>query len=335
MARAGHSREFAMRLAKTLLLALTATGVGAAQAAPPLTAGANAFITLGTMGGPVASPTRSQPANVLLVGKDAYLVDAGDGAAGRLATAGIPLTNVRAVFLSHLHFDHTGGLGAVLGLRYQTDVPGVLTVYGPPGTRKLVDGIVASMEPGAEGGYGLPGAKFVPPASTVRVVELSGGETLALGGMKVTVAENSHYSWAPGSPEAARFKSLSLRFDLPDRSIVYTGDTGPSASVERLARGADLLVSEMIDVPATVANVRRNNPSLQGPALDAMVRHLSTHHLTPEQVGELAARADVKRVVITHNVPGPSDRATTERSLVGIRTRFGGRVTIANDLDRF
>ena len=59
-----------------------------------------------------------------------------------------------------------------MGLRYAINMPGVLTVYGPPGTKRMVDGIVASMQPTSEAGYGVPGAVRVPPESTVRVVEL-------------------------------------------------------------------------------------------------------------------------------------------------------------------
>lgn len=297
--------------------------------------GADVFVTLGTMGGPVVNPRRSQPANLLVRGGEAYLIDVGDGAAQRLAGAGVRLPQLRAVFISHLHFDHTGGLAAVLGLRYQTDVPGVLTIYGPPGTRRLVDGIVASMEPAAEAGYGIPGARRISPATTVSVVELAGGGAVKLGDMAVTAAENSHYSFAPGSPEAARHKSLSYRFDMPGRSIVYTGDTGPSATVERLARRAGMLVSEMIDLEATLALVRRTTPGMPAPAFAAIRRHLADHHLSPEQVGRLAAAAGVSRVVVTHMVPGSHDPADLARYRAGISRHFRGPVSFAKDGDRF
>jgi ribonuclease BN (tRNA processing enzyme) len=102
-----------------------------------------------------------------------------------------------------------------------------------------------------------------------------------------------------------------------------------------LAKGADLLVSEIIDVDATVANVRRNNPSLTGPAFDGLVQHLVRHHLTPEQVGELASAAGVKVVVLTHQVPGSSDPADLVRYKAGVNKHFNGHVFVANDLDSF
>lgn len=317
-----------------LMLAAAAPVMASAQPAPAAST-PDVFITLGTMGGPVASRDRSQPANALVVDGRIYLVDVGDAAAQQLARAGYTLPAVKAIFLSHLHVDHTGGLAAILGLRNQTKVPGRLTVYGPPGTGELVDGIVASMQPAALAGYGIVGQPWAPPADGVTVVELGGGETVPVDGMTVTTAQNTHYDFAPGSAEDRAYKSLSLRFDLPGRSIVYTGDTGPSAAVERLASGADLLVSEMIDLPSTMATVARNSPSMPAAAKQQLEQHLSTHHLTPEEVGQLAARAKVGAVVVTHFAGGTPDKAGSTAYIARIRAIYPGSVTLADDLDRY
>jgi ribonuclease BN (tRNA processing enzyme) len=317
-------------------LALAVWTAAAPAIAQPAPAGlADAFITLGTMGGPVPSKDRSQPANALVHQGKVYLIDAGDGTVQQLARAGILLPRVRAVFLSHLHADHTGGLSAVLALRNQTNQRDRLTVYGPPGTRELVAGMVASMQPAARVGYGIAGQPWMPPADTVTVIELLGGDVLDVDGMKVTAAQNSHYDFAAGSTEDRNYKSLSLRFDMPGRSIVYTGDTGPSAAVEALAKGADLLVSEMIDLAGTMANVARNSPDMPPAAKANLEQHLSTHHLTPDAVGQLAARAGVKAVVITHFAAGTPDPTRTKGYLAQIAAQYRGKVTLANDLDRF
>lgn len=293
------------------------------------------WVTLGTMGGPMPFATRSQPANALIWPGKAWLIDCGDGAVEQLAKAGMTPRGTTTLFLSHLHFDHTGGVAALIGLRHQLNAPGKLIIYGPPGTEALVKGIVASMRPAAEAGYGLPDEKIVDPAATVEVHELVGGAVLTVDGVKVSVVQNSHYSFAPGSDLDRRFKSLSYRFDLLHRSIVYTGDTGPSAAVDALGKGADLLVSEMIDVGATVAEVRRQIPNMPAEQTDVMRRHLAEHHLTPEQVGEMAARMGVRQIVVTH-LAGPTGM---HRQLAGhmraISARTAATVTIANDLDRF
>ena len=167
------------------------------------------------------------------------------------------------------------------------------------------------------------------------MLELVGGSVVRVGDATVTVAENTHYTFAPGSEDAERYKSLALRFDLPDRSIVYTGDTGPSVAVEGLARGADLMVGEMIDVAATVAQLRRTMPEMPPVMLEATTRHLNAHHLSATQLGQLAARAGAKRLVVTHEVPGSIDASDLARYRADIAREFTGPVTIANDLDRF
>ena len=320
------------------LLALSLSPAGA-QGTDPATEGRmqaeDRWITLGTRGGPIASATRSQPANLLMHGRRAFLVDAGDGTAGQLAKAGVPANRLEAIFISHLHFDHTAGLAGILGLRWQTNAPNRLTVYGPPGTAELVEGLLASMVPGTTAGYGVPGAPQRNARDQVEVIELRDRATVQLDGMAVRARSNTHYSFVPGSDLAARFQSLSFRFDLPRRSIVYSGDTGPSPAVEELARGADLLVAEMMDVEDTIAKVRLNSPNLDPRVAAGMETHLRTHHLLPGDVGALAARAGVGAVVITHFVGEETGSPAHLGYLREIAERYEGPVVIAADLEAF
>lgn len=327
-----------LRLTTAVALAIAAVCGAKAQAgeAPPaIQAPVPAWVTLGTMGGPVPFAGRSQPANALLWPQEAWLIDCGDGTMEQLAKIGQMPGSAKVLFISHLHFDHTGGVAALIGLRYQTHAPGKLTIYGPPGTKALVDGIVASMKPAADAGYGLPGEPNVNPADTVMVRELVDGETVAINAVTIRAVQNSHYSFSPGSTQDQAFKSYSYRFDLPGRSILYTGDTGPSSAVEQLGKGADLLVSELIDVEATVAMVRRIAPDQTGSQLEAMRRHLTEHHLSPDQVGDMAARMGVKRVVVTHlaGATGMSDKTSDYAKTIAARSHVP--VSIASDLDRF
>ena len=312
-------------LAKLILLASSAFGC-----APSVAASEPArFVTLGTMGGPLPHAARSQPANVLVSDGNVYVVDAGDGAAGQLAKAGIALGDVDGIFLSHLHADHVSGLGAIIMLRLAGLTTDPIAVYGPPGTRRMVDGIIAAMGPVLETGYGKANVALPDPKAVVRVTEIGNGWSAELGGAKISAVRNTHYG------DQVIAQSLAYRFDVKGGSIVYTGDTGPSPAVERLAKGADILFAEMIDVELTLARIRRLNPSLGGPQQDGIAKHLAAQHLAPEQVGDLATRAKVSQVVVTHLVPGSTDEDRLAAYVERIKSRFQGRVQIAKDLDTF
>jgi ribonuclease BN (tRNA processing enzyme) len=318
-----------------LALSLAVAPLAALHAQAPVRTTGYQWVTLGTVGGPLPAPGRGQPANLLHDGKQAILIDAGDGAASQMLKAGVPFPQLKAVFLSHLHFDHIGGLFAVLALRNQTGFATVpLTVYGPKGTGALIAGLASAMQLSTEAGYGYAGASWTSPWQGVQVVELNDGDSVSVGDVKVTAAANSHFSYEPGSIEASRFVSLSYRFDTPRRSIAYTGDTGPSAAVTRLARGADLLVSEMVDLETVMAMVDRVAPNLPKAERDGMQKHLAEQHLSTRQVGEMARSAGVKQVVVTH-LAGGGPPANAPRYVEEIRREYRGPVTIASDLDRF
>lgn len=308
------------------LLLCLATWVSAAQ---PDELG---FLTLGTAGGPDSNGLRGQPANVLLSGNAAWLIDAGDGAATSLAKTGIRITGLKGVLLSHLHFDHTGGMLAVLGLRMQLNASGPLDIYGPPGTRRFIEGLQAGMEPARAAAYGMPGQQW---HDNLNIHEISDGDGFKLGRVQVTAVQNSHYASSINTGNSEGFVSLSFRFDTPERSIVYSGDTGPSAALTHLAQDADLLVIEMMDSPVVIANLLKANPAMNRAALNGLEQHFITHHLSPEQVATLAAAARVKSLVVTHFMPGADtpEQESHYRSL--LQQHYGGPITFARDLEKY
>jgi ribonuclease BN (tRNA processing enzyme) len=286
------------------------------------------FTTLGTMGGPVADLRRSQPANLLHNDKQAVLIDSGDGTAEQLAKAGVELKTVRTVILSHLHIDHTGGLYALIAMRYQQHIPGQLLIYGPSGTKQTVDGLLAAQKPLSDLSVAENPRIEDLPASTVKVVEITDGSTFSIGSVKVTGATNSHY----GSENTKRYQSLSFRFDTPDRSIVYTGDTGPSSNVQRLARGADLLVSEIIDPDAELAKLKATRSDIPFYAGRFLKKHFEDEHLTADQAGLLAQRSGARELVLTHNA---LDDAGVNKARRTIASHFKGPIVFADDLDNY
>jgi ribonuclease BN (tRNA processing enzyme) len=291
----------------------------------------SSLITLGTGGGPVLNPVRSQPAFVLMNETRPVLIDCGEGAMSQLKRAGIEFREVGEIFLTHHHFDHIGSLFTCLGLNMMTMRRTPLAIHGPRGTARILEGLLSACDVPQEQGFGVAGQTMPHPRDFVLVREMSPGDVVRLGTMTVTACENTHYR-----PEAAFGAegpvSLSFRFDMPERSIVVTGDTGECLSLERLARGADLMIGEMMDLELTMGRVRANNPQVPDVQIDRIRQHLASHHLSPEQLGDLAARAGVAHVVAVHFPPGVATPETAGGYVERIAARFTGRVEIGQDL---
>jgi ribonuclease BN (tRNA processing enzyme) len=123
-----------------------ARGARGAAAAPADTK--TTLILLGTQGGPNVNLTRAQTASVVMAGGQPYLVDCGYGAVRGLVEAGIRIVDVRNVFVSHLHDDHTLDLAALLSLKWTNGntAPQPVDVYGPYGSKQMVEGANAFMK---------------------------------------------------------------------------------------------------------------------------------------------------------------------------------------------
>jgi ribonuclease BN (tRNA processing enzyme) len=115
--------------------------------------------------------------------------------------------------------------------------------------------------------------------------------------------------------------AFAYRFDCPDRSIVFSGDTHQSDALASLARGADVLVHEALYVPAA--------PGAPGSPLR---KHIMDSHTAVEDVGRIAAAAGVKTLVLSHLVPGETPPVSDEEWTAGARQHFGGRIVVGRDL---
>lgn len=311
--------RFARGILISGLLALCSAVLAAcdqpAETNPPQGDSVSELVLLGTRGGPGPLPERSGIASLLTIDGRHYLVDAGGGVAEQLARAGVPVRDIGQVFLTHLHDDHTAGLPALMTDALMTRTDG-MTVYGPPQTNRLVDAAIALLDVNADIRIAESNGRIRAPATPFDSVEVGAGVVYQDARVTVTAVENTHYSLT-SDERVNRTKSYALRFDTPDRSIVFTGDTGPSAAVEKLARGADTLVAEMVsekDIASVPEFVRA---------------HMLNEHLSATEVGRLAAAAGVATVIVSH-VREPSREDAEE-----IARHFDGRVVIGEDLQRF
>ena len=293
------------------------------------------FYTLGTGGGPIPHATRAQPANLLMIDHQGILIDVGDGATSQLGRVGVPVEDVKALFISHLHFDHTAGLLGFLSRRFQMAVPGEVTIYGPPGTRAMVDGVFATMRPALGAWSNLRQRSTAPLDAMARVVEIEDGwhgVVAGVPGVTAIAASNTHYASLPDSAGVAKMDTYAFRFETARRAIVYTGDTGPSPAVARLAHNADFLFAEIIDADGLLARLARSRPDISAAALATIADHYRREHLSPAAVGELAREAGAKALIIIHNGLSESGEAAARK---GVRHAYRGSLKFANDLDVF
>jgi ribonuclease BN (tRNA processing enzyme) len=320
---------------------LVATAIAVAVAGPVAktafaqTKAGTWLITLGTAGGPVPRAHRAQSSNLLIVNGTPYLVDAGDGTARRLAKLRFNFRSLGTIFITHGHNDHTGGLGLLLSTQWGAQRTQPINVYGPPGTEGLITAAMQYLNYDAEIRIS-DGSRTTPIKKVFFGHDVGTGVVYQDANIKVIAAENTHFHFPAGSPGHGKYNSYSYRFETPDRVIVFTGDTGASDAVTELARNADLLVTEVVSVDdVKEARIRDGRwQAMSDREQKEYIRHMVEEHLTPQQIGAMATRANVKTVVMSHLTPRPdSDDYTPWADEV--RTHFSGQVLIAEDLKEF
>jgi ribonuclease BN (tRNA processing enzyme) len=297
-------------VAGSSVLAYAALAGAASQDAPR-----TRLVLLGTAGGPTPKVKSAAPAQAIVVGDRMYLVDCGDGVARQLALAKLPVRNLRAVFLTHQHSDHNAGYGPLFLLGWTAGLATPVDAYGPPPliemTRTLLEAYRYDIE------LRMADEGRPPLAPLVRPHEITaGGEIFKDDRVRVTAALNDH-------PPIRH--SFAYRIDTGDRSIVISGDTRFSENVVALARGADILVHEV------VSRDYWERPGAPQPA--SVVRHILASHTDAPDVGRVAAAAGVGTLVLSHYVPTEGPGTPTDGEWVaGVRRHFKGKVVVGRDL---
>jgi ribonuclease BN (tRNA processing enzyme) len=317
----------------SLCLGVAAACVHMAAAQAPSAAGTR-VITLGTAGGPLPRKDRAQPSNLLTVGDALYVVDAGDGVTRRIAQSGYDFGQIRKVFITHAHGDHTAGLAALLLARWEFQPRDPVDVYGS-GAAELVKGAIAYLTPNAD--IRSVQGKRTPLSQTFHGHDVVPGVIYQDDKVKVIAAENTHFHFPPGSRPDGIYRSYSYRFETPDRVVVFTGDTGPCDCLADLARNADVLVTEVM-MASDVIDLYKKDGLWQVKTPDeqaGFVHLMEGEHITPRGVGELATRAGVKSVVMTHLGPTTNSDDNYQRYIEGAREFYSGPITVAKDLMQF
>jgi ribonuclease BN (tRNA processing enzyme) len=274
------------------------------------------LILLGTGGGPTPKPNRSASAQAIIVNGTTYLVDCGNGVGAQMAKAHIKFSSLRNIFITHLHSDHDADYGNVLLLGWATDLATRVDTYGPP---PLIHMTELFLEMNAVDIRTRTADEGRPPlAELIHAHELTTpGLVMRDDNVTVTAALVDHPPIAP---------AFAYRFDCPDRSIVISGDTRPSDSLVALAKGADILVHEVLYPPAVDALIAMepNAPRLKA--------HMLAAHTTTEEVGKIATEAGVKTLVLSHFVPGGYPFIADSVWYDAVRPHFAGNLIVGHDL---
>jgi ribonuclease BN (tRNA processing enzyme) len=329
------------------------------------------LILLGTGGGPSWGGRRRSFSAALLVGDSMYMVDAGDGAGPRLAEALAPLgtyalmQNLRGLFFTHLHSDHTVdypnlllygpnvGLETRKGKPLEVFGPGrrgqMEPVFAPPGVTPATPVVVSPSNPtpGVEDmtnliyqayatdindrmrDNGKPDPHTLVNAHDIKLPAIPGfvspNATPAPDMEPFTIYHDDRVKVsATLVNHAPIWPAFAYRFDTDDGAVVFSGDTGPCANLVRLARGAKILVHEVIVTKWVDARV----PLPRSAADEGLRNHLLSAHTPVEAVGKIAAAAGVSQLVLSHIVPAAGDDA----DLLPAQQGFGGTLIIGEDL---
>ncbi|HXR87798.1 MAG TPA: MBL fold metallo-hydrolase [Stellaceae bacterium] len=274
------------------------------------------LVILGTGAGPVPGSARHMTAHILVSKGAAYVLDCGLGVTRQFARTGIPWRALKAIFITHHHPDHNIEYGPLLVLGWVGGMQQSVRAYGPPPLAQMTADYFRS----AKTTIDFWAEDFhIPALAPIETHELpQAGPVMQDENVKVTSVLVQH---PPVTP------AYGYRFDFQDRSIAFSGDTVGLEAVAAMAKGADMLVHEAIDMPAIEAYMKAQ---IAPARFDAAMAHMRADHTPTEEVGRIAHEAGVKTLVLSHLAPG--ENVSDERWHQAAAKSFKGEIIVARDL---
>lgn len=286
--------------------------------------------TLGT-GSPQLGGGRMPVANAIIAGDEFLLIDTGEGASRQIGEIGLPIRRISAVFITHWHSDHFGGLGQVLNQSWNADRAHEISVYGPEGVERVVDaladlyaddirfrsqGEVERNDPRLALGRAMPIS--IPDGTPSAVVFERNGVVV-----RAFPVDHGHIKPAYG-----------FRVEYAGRSVVISGDTVASTLVEQAAKDCDLLVHEAVNVQMMEnAILALEETGHHGDAFRA--RGVINYHADTLAVARLAEAAGVGRLVLSHIIPASENPILKHLFVRGMSDHYRGPIVVAEDGQHF
>ena len=277
--------------------------------------GATKLIVLGS-GTPNPDPNRAGSAYAVVVNETPYLIDFGPGVIRRAASMSPPwggkieamtVKNFEHAFLTHIHSDHSAGLADLLLTPWIMGRDKKLNLYGPKGLEQMASSTLEAFEDDIN--YRIYGTQ---PSNKIgykfNFYLLSEGLIYEDENVSVEAFTVPHGSFDD---------AYGFRFTTEDKVIVFSGDTGPSKTLEKFAAGADILVHEVY-----------SNAGFLKKTKDWQIYHQG-HHTSTFEVGEIASRAKPKLLLLSHILFWGS---STDEILKETQSTYKGEIKIAEDL---
>jgi ribonuclease BN (tRNA processing enzyme) len=273
------------------------------------------LILLGT-GTPFADPTKSGPSLAIVVNNTSYIVDCGPGVVRRAAEAsklGFPsleAAQLKTLFITHLHSDHTIGLADIILTPAVLDRNAPIRIYGPVGSKKMTDDLMtAYKEDIAIRINGLEKGDAI--AYQVYTNEIKEGQIYKDSNLTVTAFNVQHGQWD---------NAFGFVFQTKDKKIVISGDCTYSENLIKYAKDCDILVHEVY----SDAGLKKRTQRWQD--------YHSTFHTSTYQLADIANKVKPKLLILNHQLTF----GTSLQSLLDeLKSKYAGPVVNGADLDVF
>ncbi len=272
-------------------------------------------ITLLGTGTPVLDPARQQSALLVEIDGERLLFDAGRGVTSQMVRAGIQPQQVDSIFITHHHYDHISNLGEFLLTAWHNGRETPLNVYGPPGTGDIVAALLGRVYARDIAFTLLNEADVVDIRDIVEVKEVTPGYTHENGMRKVLAADVEHGNGLGLSHE--EWPCLGYRLEAEGKILAISGDTIACEGLDRLAQDADVLIQCCYLAEDEITS----------PAFERLARYVIA---SSGQVGKIATRNKVKKLVLTHVRPKPE--AMLRMMIEDVRKDYNGELIVGQDL---
>jgi ribonuclease BN (tRNA processing enzyme) len=277
-------------------------------------------VTLLGTGGPRPDPARQGPATLVEASRLALLFDAGRGAATQLVRANVRAEDLDAVFITHHHFDHIGGLGDLILAAWNNGRTRLLPVFGPPGTAAIVDGLLDHVYARdinfriAE--EWVHGRLLDHPRAFLEVKEVLSQRIDLPNGVEVTSGQVEHGSMGI-ELSIEEWSANGYRISAEGRHVAISGDAVAGLELADLAHQVDALV-----MCAYLSEGEITTPEETFLAEQVLAG--------APQAATIAAEAGVGHLILTHIREKSNDAIELMRSQIA--EVFQGEVTVGSDL---